>query len=174
MLEFDLSSNKFVFTSANSKRLRKFHFTFKFVTFLVWSLLEFWMIIWKGVFHPESISLEHLILALFLLPLLFICNEINYCLLESGDELSVYLNYLLDLRKKYQVSSETKQQTLVDMIRMEIQKYRHSDTRENVEHDILLPALLYKIKVCFINFSSVSHLCCLLSEIVKRMTVESR
>lgn len=119
-------------------RLKYFYVTWLFITATLWPISTFYVIFYKGVFHPDTVSSDRLFFTIIVSAPGILCIGINYGLLRNTDELADYLNLTLDLRDKFIVQTsragiQNNQIGLIEQLKTEFHKLQNKESQKQID-----------------------------------------
>lgn len=94
---------KFAYYSFWDKNLLRFHFSWTFVTFILWPLATIHTVFYMPLFNPKQMKIEPFFFACVVMQPMLMANGANYVFLQDGDEGEYYLNLLLELRRTFNI-----------------------------------------------------------------------
>lgn len=125
VLEYDLKNNRFR-SESRHKKLKWFYFCWMFVVLTLWPLATLYVLVYQGVFHPQTVTSNRLFFTLLLSATMVLCNGMNWNVFKNRLEIPPYLNLTLDLNRKYcrrpKPNQPNANQSTKQMILDEIQK----------------------------------------------------
>lgn len=117
-----------------------FYLTWIFLTFILWPLATFYIVIYQGVFYPETVTYDRLFFSIIVSAPGILCNGMNYGMYHNNAEIADYLNLLFDLKNIYlnRAPAKGKPKGLVEMLILELEKFKDKSNWGNVDYVGLL------------------------------------
>lgn len=100
-LYYNLKKSRFCTCSVWCREIISFHFCWIFLMFCLWPVYTIYVIVYKGIFHPETISAAQIFYTVLLTGALMLSTGATYILLREREYFVDYINLLMNLGEYY-------------------------------------------------------------------------